>query len=512
WAAWLQERHGEIEALQNHWNMTPDELPDFQSAPLPEQSEIAFDVEDIKKLKKNTRWLDYTLFTMEIHNRWAKELLGAIQNDAPQQLVTVGQDEALGRGPRPSPFFYAEAVDYTTVHSWWLNDDLVWDGVFGKAPNKPNLIQETGVMYLENPNNTGKRSESEIQYMLERKYAYAFSTGSAGAVQWLWNTNYFMDNVNESNIGAVRADGTQKPETLVSYEYGSFIKGISNLFENRELEDVAVVFPYSNDFSNRRLAFDATTKAVRVLTYDLKVPVRGIGEYHLDSLDEYPPKLIIVPSPHNFSDAALDKLIEFVENTGAVMLFTGPVGLDEYWFESDRIEKELGKTRLRNVVREEVLNFNGQSYPVSYGRRRIAEVSKEVVEDDLGEGSSALHTLKLGKGELVWCPLPVELNDRMDVVGALYKEMLAKADIGNNLVWLNGEDSPGIYGRKVVFEKGNLFVFVSESAMDQNIVVKDPKTERTYQFTLEKERAVLFSTDQNGNLEEVYRNASVTAQ
>ena len=101
----------------------------------------------------------------------------------------MGQDEGLG-SQRPSPFFYAEAVDYTTVHTWWKMDDLVWDGIFSKAIDKPNVIQETGIMYVETPDGRAKRSEEELRNILERKYAYAFSTGGAGAVQWIWNINF----------------------------------------------------------------------------------------------------------------------------------------------------------------------------------------------------------------------------------------------------------------------------------------------------------------------------------
>ena len=69
--------------------------------------------------------------------------------------------------------------------------------------------------------------------MLERKYAYAFATGGAGAVQWIWNTNFYMDNANESHIGALRADGTEKPEADVSYDFGQFMERIRDLFEDR---------------------------------------------------------------------------------------------------------------------------------------------------------------------------------------------------------------------------------------------------------------------------------------
>lgn len=78
-------------------------------------------------------------------------------------------------------------------------------------------------MYVETPDGRAKRSEEELRAMLERKYAYAFASGGAGAVQWIWNTNFYMDNANESQIGALRADGTEKPEADVSYDFGRFI-------------------------------------------------------------------------------------------------------------------------------------------------------------------------------------------------------------------------------------------------------------------------------------------------
>src|SRR5699024_9202939 len=156
----------------------------------------------------------------------------------------------------------------------------------------------------------------------ERKYAYAFSTGGAGAVQWLWNTNYFMNNVNESNIGALRADGTEKPETNVSYDFGEFMGGIHDLFTDRELEEVGVIFPYANDFSNQKLAYTATTNLTRVLAYDLNVPFRAFGEYHLEALEDESPKLLLVPSPHQFTDQAFRHLLKIVEKQGSTWLFT----------------------------------------------------------------------------------------------------------------------------------------------------------------------------------------------
>ncbi|WP_339315844.1 beta-galactosidase [Paenibacillus sp. FSL R10-2734] len=509
---WLQHRHGVIEVLQERWNMTPAQLPNFASAGLPEVKEINFDVQDMHSAKRGTRWLDYCLFSMDMHNRWVKQLSDTIKEQCPDQMVTVGQDEGLG-AQRPSPFFYEEAVDYTTVHSWWFNDYLVWDGIFAKTPNKPNLIQETGVMYVETPDGRAKRSEQELRNLLERKYAYAFGTAGAGAIHWIWNTNFYMDNANESHIGALRADGTEKPEADVSYDFGKFIEGIRDVFDDRKLEEIAVVFPYSNDFSNRKLAFAATTELTRILSYDLKLPFRGASEYHLEDLEKHPVKLIMLPSAHNFDDTAMERLLQIVEETGAVLLATGPLGMDAYWRSTERLNDILGKRELRNVRREEVLSLQGKVLPVSFGHRRIAEVTKETMINESAEcGSSTTDTvvnIPLGKGRLIWSPLPVELSDRSDTTAALYRYASKAARVEYDLEWISGGDFVGIYGRKLSFATGALFTFVSEYAQDAKIEVKDSATGRTYAFLLEQERSVLFATDTKGDLLGVYRPEEV---
>ncbi|KZS47784.1 glycoside hydrolase [Paenibacillus glucanolyticus] len=505
---WLKKRHGSVESLQERWNMTSDQLPAFESAVPPGPEAINFDVQDMHQGKKGTQWLDYVLFSMDMHNRWAKELYDDIKAVCPDHMVTVGQDEALG-AQRPSPFFYAEAVDYTTVHSWWFNDYLIWDGIFAKTPDKPNLIQETGIMYVETPDGRAKRSEAELRNLLERKYAYAFSTGGAGAVHWIWNTNFYMDNANESHIGAVRADGTEKPEADVSYDFGAFMEGIRDLFKGRKLEETAVIFPYSNDFSNRKLAFEATTKATRALAYELNVPFRAVGEYDLSSLRRHPVKFIVLPSAHNIDDRAFAELMDIVKETGATLLLTGPVGLDAYWHPVERMTAELGQRKVVNVRREESLRIGDTTWPASYGHRKIAELSKEIViSSDVhsaDEAGDAVIEVRLGAGRLLWSPLPVELNDRIDTLSALYRYALELSAADTGLIWSQGGDHSGVYGRKVTFEEGALFVFGSEQSWDTNVEVKDPSTGLIYSFMLEADRSVLFAVDASGDLLSVYR-------
>ncbi|MFB9331139.1 beta-galactosidase [Paenibacillus aurantiacus] len=509
--AWLRERHGSsIEALQARWNMTPEQLPSFEAVMPPEAEDINFDVQDMRSGKKGTRWLDYSLFAMEMFNEWAREMNATLRALQPRQLITVGQDEALG-AQRPSTHFYAPIADYTTNHSWWLNDQLVWDGVFSKMEGKPNLIQETGIMYVETPDGRAKRSEEELRDLLERKYAYAFATGGAGAVQWIWNTNYYMDNVNESNIGALRADGTEKPEADVSYDFGRFMAEIGELFRGRQAADVAVVFPYSNDLGNRRLAAEATSRLTRVLSYGMNVHFRGVGEYQLEELRKAPARLIVVPSPHNFSDEAFDTLMDIVGATGAALLYTGPIGLDAYWRQKPRAASHTGETRLANVLREDAFELDGAVVPAPFGQRKIAELCKEApaAADVSGGAMPKVMQWPVGRGRVIWCGLPVELSERTDAISRLYEHALSEAGVKRELEWLEGGENAGLYGRKLRFAEGALYIFVSEYAYAATVAVRDPEHGGTYRFELAPGRIAMFAAGLDGEIRAAYRGQAV---
>ncbi len=49
---WLKDKYETVRVLQEKWNMTIDELPDFESVQLPEQADISFDIQDMRFPKK----------------------------------------------------------------------------------------------------------------------------------------------------------------------------------------------------------------------------------------------------------------------------------------------------------------------------------------------------------------------------------------------------------------------------------------------------------------------------
>ena len=154
---------------------------------------------------------DFREFTQDVVAGWAAPLRDVLRAAGRDPLVTLGQDEG-GIDERPTQQLCGEPLDYTSVHTWWKNDDLLWDGVVTKVPEKPSLHQETGLMRLEDVDGTPWRSPAIAARLLERKLAYAFAGRGAGVVEWAWNVNPYMPIDNEATIGLFRPDGTAKPE------------------------------------------------------------------------------------------------------------------------------------------------------------------------------------------------------------------------------------------------------------------------------------------------------------
>lgn len=116
--------------MQEAWNYSPVELPLFESITPPEHIDMNFDVQDMRNPSKSLVWLDYTLFTMDMHNRWAEELSETLHTIHPDRLITVGQDEALC-SQRPTPFF--------SMLQRWTTQQIIHGG---------NRIILSGMVYL----------------------------------------------------------------------------------------------------------------------------------------------------------------------------------------------------------------------------------------------------------------------------------------------------------------------------------------------------------------------------
>lgn len=500
WHSWLRKRHGTVDALRERWNCTPEELTDFDDAPLPQKEDFVDPLHFIG-LRKPMRSFDYVLFTQWALSRWITEMTQAIRAFDSCHTITVGQDEAMD-SKRPSPQYFADTVDYTTCHTWWLNDDIFWDGIYAKVSGKPCLIQETGIMYSQTPRGGPRRGGAELRNILERKFALAFAADGAGAVHWVWNVNQNMRSLNEVNIGAVLADGSQKPEAEVCLNFGTFMRESRAIFGDLKEPETGVVFPSANSYSVVCQAVPAAKKATRILAYRLGLPFRCYGDNQLEALGKE--KLILLPSPRSLTQQAWETLLEKVRS-GCTLYLSGPFSEDEYFLRNPERCRQLGlHTTVKTAAREELLRVEDVDIPVSFSGNKVGWVDKEICTDDY---KASVRTLHFGKGRVVWSMLPVELSDTDSASEAIYHQAAKLAKVKPAFQWVGGH--VGIFGKKLSFENGALFVFVSEGSDDQKAEIEDASNCIHYRLCVEAGRCALFAVDRDGEIVSSYRGKQV---
>ena len=388
WAAWLEERHRPAAELPR--------LEDFG------EGESAVD--------RPTLVLEYRLFAQEMFRRWVREMRTALRAAAnPHQLVTVGQDEA-GTRDSPNNLFLAPDLDFTCVHTWWLNDALVWDEVLTKAPGRMNLVEETGVMFAAHPPGVEARWEEYARNLLERKMAVALGPGGAGFVEWVWNSNCYMPSDNEAAIGLLRADGTSKPELEALRGVAAFAAEARRHFVGREDERVLLVVPHSNMFSTRNTATDATKRAVRAMQYGCRMGLSAVSEFAV-APGMRAPRLVLVPSPGTLAEEAWEALRSWARS-GSVVLVTGPL--------------------------EQLAGLGSRG----------------------AEGPSAAVRIPMRRGEILWSPRSVELAKDDAATIELYRWALRRARLEPAFT-VEGADA-SVLVHAAAYQSAVLFTLVSE--------------------------------------------------
>lgn len=411
WIDWIYKKHGKDPAILSI--LWKDSISPFS---LPSGNEFTYSpsIEN----KKYRKVMDFHIFSQEIFREWVKKLSSTIKNISKEALVTVGQDEA-GTSFSPSPQFHYDSVDYTCIHTWWNNSDLLWDGVMTKVPEKPNLVQETGIMRLDDIDGNLLRSAEDSARLLERKFACALASRSAGVIQWIWNINPYQPIDNGAVIGIFRADGTAKPEFDVVKNFSKFVNNIAPFLEDYESEEVYLIIPHSRIFSRRPLAVESTKRIVRILSDYFGIVPYAISEHRISSERIKKAKLIIIPSPEFLDESALSAILD-ASSSGKKVLLTGPLTGDCY----GRIPESLLESKLFDSgkplrIREETqwLLKRESSRFVTFDRGEIEWLRK---------GSKPLSSFE---GNIWNEPLPIEFAREEEPLIALFKETLKNAGV-----------------------------------------------------------------------------------
>jgi hypothetical protein len=453
WRAWVEAKHGpDPLVLRDLWRDDTDDEDDLRD--VPRADEVGYNF--LREGRRSRKVRDFFEFTQVAAARWAatrRDVLKAAGGDA---LVTLGQDEG-GTGTRPAQLLHADSVDYTAVHTWWRNDDLLWDGVMTKPLGKPNVHQETGIMSLHDPDGAPWRTPSAAADLLDRKFAYAFAGRGAGVIQWAWNVNLYMPIDNESTIGVNRPDGTAKLERDAFSRFASFFEAASPFLDDFAPEPVALVVPYARLLSGRPGGIDHTRRLVRLLAHRHGVVPQALPDIRLTAGQLRDVKLAIVPSPEMLDEEAARALLE-ASKAGTKILITGPI-------EGDSYGRATPSLRALGVLGESrpVALYEATGWGVPAGTSRV--LTFDVGAEGLGQDGIAQQWLRRGTkasptalaGAIWHEPLPLDLARETEPLDALLSAALKAAGVTTHPA------PDGVAARALVAPKAVLIACVNET-------------------------------------------------
>jgi Beta-galactosidase len=478
WNEWLNQRYPDRAALAAAWNLPLSEIQG--TIPLPEEME--FTQRGAYVGRNALKVYDFYAFAQDVFLNWVKTMRDAIRASGSQQLITVGQDEG-GIQDRLSPAYWGKYVDFTTNHSWWQNDYLLWDSLLAKQPGQAMLIQETGLQRELDLDEIARRDPEHEASLLERKVATSFLQG-AGAIEWLWNTNSYMTESNETPIGLIRPDGTEKPEATVMRSYAAFAPLLDEHLENPQQPAIALITSQAAQFSVLGdLQLEAQRNAVRALAYHDRLTLYAVAENQIARLGS--PKLAILPSPQALAEPAWKALLQYVSE-GGNLLITGPVDRDEHWHRLARSrELKLGAEVEPLMFHNAAITVNGRSIPVSFDQQK-----QNLVETLRFTDGSSFKEISFGKGRVFWAAYPLEMAVGTDAAAALYSYVAGRVGI-TPLFDVQSTLSPGMLIFPTVLEDSVLYIISSETAEDSQIDIRDRLTGARLQLRLAAQHAAL---------------------
>jgi len=480
WRVWLREKYGTLDELARAWNATPEELGSFESLPLPERDDLAFDRYGNPRL---VRAVDYNLFAQEMFRRWVGKIVAAIRSTGSRQLVDVGQDEG-GVSDRVLNQFYADAgVDFTVNHTYWRDDALLWDSVVAKRVGVPNFVGETGYQPVWRPDGVPRYDELTAFGLVERKWALGFAAANSGALQWEWGTG--------GDFGIKRSDGSIKTWEDMMREMGSFAAKAAPYATGLKLPEVAIVLPQSLQLSVfNSNALEAQQNCVRALYHYARASAYVVGEYQTQLLGN--PKLIILPSPWTLNEQAWEAILAKVRE-GATLLVTGSFDNDEHFHPTARAS-QLGLDLHSGMLttRENPLTWPGGGAALSFSGEKTTFLERTFLPND-----QSILEKTLGKGRILLVSLPVELNDNLKAVGDLYRYALRMANVRE--AYSTPLTDPGMLICPTQFDHASLYVLTSESSASE-MSFRDTRSGKVIAGRLAPGRAALVLVSDLGEL------------
>lgn len=480
WRKWLKKRYGTLDALATAWSVTPQALKSFDSVPLPSEADLTY---SRYGNSDQVRAVDYNLFAQDMFMQWVQVMVSAIRSGGSRQLIDVGQDEGGVTNRVLNQFLESAGVSFTVNHTYWQDDALLWDSVVSKVPGVPNIVGETGYQPVWDPNGVWRYDELTGAPLLERKWALGFAAGTSGVLQWDW--------AREPDFGMERSDGSAKIWESMMQKLGEFVQRAEPWATGLTRPQIALILPQSLQLSVwNPVALQAQQNAVRALYQYARAEAYPVGEYQIDKLGS--PRLIILPSSFTLTSAAWNAILGRVRE-GSALLISGPFDKDAHFHPTGR-QDGVG-IYYRDVpltIRNQAMQWPGGTLNLTYGGDKTTMLDRASMP-----GGKLWSETAYGKGKILFSAFPLELNDSLEAVGAVYRYALTQAHI--TPVYATSIDDPGVLICPSQFPHATLYVVTSESAL-REITFSDKRSGKDFSGHLAPGHAALLLIEDTGKV------------
>ena len=312
---------------------------------------------------------DFFEFTQVAAAGWAATLRDILKAAGGDVLVTLGQDEG-GTGTRPAQRCTPTRVDYTAVHTWWNNDDLLWDGVMTKAPEQPNMHQETGLMSLQDPDGAPWRTPAAAAASSTASSPTPSPGAAPASSSGPGTSTPTMPIDNEATIGLNRPDGTAKPEMDAVARLRGLLRGRPRRTSTTSRPSRSPSWSRTRGSSRAGPGgIDHTKRLVRLLAERHGVVPKALPDIRLTAEQLRGVKLAIVPSPEMLDEDAA-RGAPRGSKAGTKVLVTGAVEGDRYGRATPSLAGARGRGAGRPVALHETTRV-GRA-PASASRSRAS--------------------------------------------------------------------------------------------------------------------------------------------
>jgi hypothetical protein len=108
----------------------------------------------------------------------------------------------------------------------------------------------------------------------------------------------------------------------------------------------------------------------------------------------------------------------------------------------------------------------------------------------------------MGKGKLLFTPLPLELNDNVKIIGDVYRYELRVADATST--YSTTMQDPGILISPTRFPHATLYVITSESGRPSDVFFQDQLSKKRVSGRMDSGHAAMVLVEENGEVSARY--------